>query len=612
MSFLPVDFHFLRPMWFLALVPGLILLLALLRKKGSGASLQQFCDPSLLPHLLLNGHVLRKRRNLPITLLVLTLLLTVVSLAGPTWERQSQPVFRVQMARVLVLDLSGSMAAKDVSPSRLSRAVFKLRDILERSREGRTGLVVFGGDAHVVVPLTDDVQTIKSMLSALQVDIVPVQGDLLAPALEQASLLFSRGNAATGEIVLLSDGIADVAASMAQLFAMREQGISLSVLALGTVHGAPVPGAEGEFETGKDGKTKIARLDSGPLEELARAGGGRFAQLTADDGDLDKILVEDGLHSLNRADGGEQQSVDLWREEGIYLVPVIILLASLGFRRGWLICLTLLVLLQSPSMVYAFWGESLFENANQRGEKALAVGEAEQAASLFSDPKWKGTAYYESGDYAAAAESFASIPGEEYNLGNALAREGRLEEAIKAYDSALVKDSNNDDARSNREIVEKLLQQKKQQDKQNQQQQQGEDSGEDQGDGDQQQGDADKQGKDGQDTAGEQEDREQGASEQEQTEKSDTEDADQVPEDQAKQEDVQGEEAAKSASQNQDVSDESEEPATGASMSDGIESEPLTEQEVALEQWLRQVPDDPSGLLRRKFMIEHLKRRKKR
>ncbi len=178
------EFHFLRPWWFLALLPVIGLLVALWRSRAGGSAWRAVLDPQLLERLWLEppGRVSR----LPLWLLGLGWLLAVLALAGPVWERQPEPVWQTQSSRILILDLSTSMNAADLAPSRLERARFKILDILARSREGRTGLVVFAGEPHTVAPLTDDGDTIVNLLSALSTEIVPVPGDAGAPALQLA------------------------------------------------------------------------------------------------------------------------------------------------------------------------------------------------------------------------------------------------------------------------------------------------------------------------------------------------------------------------------------------------------------------------------------------
>ncbi len=235
------DFHFLRPWWFLALLPALTLLIILWRRRSEGGSWREVCDSELLPHLLLEAG--GRPRRLPLLLLAIGWLLAVMALSGPVWERQSQPLFQVALSRVVLLDLSPSMNAQDLKPSRLERARFKLQDILEKSREGRTALVVFAGEPHLVTPLTDDTETIAAMVPVLSVDIVPAEGDNLLPALMLAEELLSRGGSGSGEILLISDGISDLAGSLPLVARLRDRGVRLSVLGVGTAEGAPVPGS---------------------------------------------------------------------------------------------------------------------------------------------------------------------------------------------------------------------------------------------------------------------------------------------------------------------------------------------------------------------------------
>ena len=184
------EFHFLRPWWFLALLPVLLLLIGAWRGRSRGTVWRAVCDQALLDRLWLEppGKVSR----LPWLLAGLGWLLAVVALAGPAWERQPEPVWRSQAARVLVLDLSASMNAADPAPSRLERARFKIRDMLARADEGRIGLVVVAGEPHTVAPLTDDVDTVANLRDALATDIVPAAGDAAAPALALARALLEQ------------------------------------------------------------------------------------------------------------------------------------------------------------------------------------------------------------------------------------------------------------------------------------------------------------------------------------------------------------------------------------------------------------------------------------
>jgi Ca-activated chloride channel family protein len=252
------EFHFLRPYWFAALVPALILLALLWRRRGRSSDWQQLVAPALLSHLLLEAG--QRLRRLPLLLLGLGWLLAVVALAGPTWQRQPQPVFRAAIDRVLVLDMSPSMAATDLRPDRLSQARYTIRALLAAAREGRTALVVFGGEPHVVAPLTDDRATIEALLPALSVDIMPVPGNRAAPALRTAGELLQRVHSRNGAVLLLSDGVDDTADSLQAVRQLRGQGYRVSVLGTGTTQGAPVAAPGGGFARDAGGAVQLARL----------------------------------------------------------------------------------------------------------------------------------------------------------------------------------------------------------------------------------------------------------------------------------------------------------------------------------------------------------------
>jgi len=147
------NFHFLRPLWLLALLPLAGLQWAMWRRRAASRSWQSVVDPRLLPHLLI-GSDARQSRALPFAI-ALGGVLAIFALAGPAWRKIEQPVYRQQSALVVALDLSRTMDASDIKPSRLQRAQLKLRDILAQQKEGDTALIVYAATPFAVTPLTD-------------------------------------------------------------------------------------------------------------------------------------------------------------------------------------------------------------------------------------------------------------------------------------------------------------------------------------------------------------------------------------------------------------------------------------------------------------------------
>lgn len=603
------EFHFLRPWWFLALVPALLLVLGLWRRRSTGTLWRTVCDRELLDKLWLEppGKVSR----LPLLILGLGWLVTVLALAGPVWERQPEPVWRSQASRVLILDLSASMNAPDPAPSRLERARFKIRDILASVHEGRTGLVVFAGEPHIVTPLTEDVDTVANLLDALATDIVPAAGDAVAPALQLAQALLEQAGVEQGDLLLLSDGVSDPAAALGKLNGLRDQGHRLSVLGIGTAQGAPLPGAQGQ----------MTRLNAAPLRELARAGGGLYSALTADDGDLNKVLLEPrGSESLREVAGS---GVERWIEHGAWLLPLILVFGAAGFRRGWLAGVLVIAVMPPPADAVEW--RDLWLRKNQQAAADMERGQPDRAARRFTDPAWRGTAHYEAGDYAAAAQAFAESEGVDaaYNRGNALARTGELEAAVAAYREVLEQAPEHDDAQANLALLESLMQEQQQQQQdqsqsnsENDEQQQSQSN---QGNEPEQNGESGKESSPEQNEAGKDEgsDQEKNSAGSEQASNdaaSQAADSGARSNGQSAQptsEQDDSEEAARRDVAGQiDPQESPDESQTSSLAQRDAEGTPPSEADIALDQWLRQIPEDPAGLLRRKFMLEHLKRQR--
>jgi len=607
------DLHFLRPAWLLAILPLVWLLWRYWRGRQQGGAWQAVCDPHLLPHLLVAGAG-RGSRTL-LWLLAVAGVLVIVALAGPVWSRLPQPVYRNSAATVVLLNLSESMNAPDVKPTRLTRARLKLLDFLRRQREGQTALIAYAGEAYVVSPLTDDAATIASLVTALESDIMPAAGNNLDQALHKADALLDQdGVPHGGRILLITDspGSGNVRELIADL---ARKGRVLSVLGVGTRDGAPIPASGGGFVLERDGGILIPRLQPKQLAALAAAGHGHYVRLTTTDADLNQLWPAGQATRIDSKRASRNRSADVWREEGPWLLLLVLPLLALVWRQGWLSVLVLALLLPPPPARAADWS-ALWSRPDQRAYRALQHGDARRAAGLFQDPAWKSVAQYRAGNYAAAAAGFAGKhnPRALYNAANALAHLGKLQAAAEDYRKVLQQQPDNQDARHNLKLVEDLLKRRQQKSSPAQnktgQGKQGKAANKSSSGSRPQHG---KQaGHNAQTSQAKQSAQSNKSTNPAQPNQSQAKTAQQSDgkKSQARQTAQLQSQAAQSAGKRSQPHHSTEAVTAKDHPSGSISqaSEQQKESAQALQQWLRRIPDDPGGLLRRKFLYLHQQR----
>ncbi len=323
--------HFLHPLWLLALPLAWVAVLWMMTRRRTDGAWPRLVDAHLLGLLRLESG---RRDRSPWLLVGLAWTLGALALAGPAWRHERTAAFRAPAAWVLVLDLSPSMEAADVTPNRVTRARYAIDDLLAAARDARVGLVVFGAEPYTVVPLTTDVATIRSLLPPLAPDLLPESGDNLAPALAEAGRLLRAGANQHGQVIVLSDGFADPAAALLAARRLRQKGAAVSAVAVGTSRGAPEPDGSGAFRRDADGRSVLTHLQKDRLQRLAAAGGGRFVAVR-DLGDLTAALQARSAPAIGRRERATGVKVATWRNEGVWLLPPLLLLAALLARRGW-------------------------------------------------------------------------------------------------------------------------------------------------------------------------------------------------------------------------------------------------------------------------------------
>jgi Ca-activated chloride channel family protein len=599
LEFLNSDFselHLLRPLALLGLIPALIAVALAQWRKRSAGNWEKIINPALLPYLM-QGETSKKQRGM--LWVLLAWMITCLALAGPSWQQLPQPVHKKDAALILIMDLSPSMLAEDIKPSRLERARYKLIDILKNRSEGFSALVVYGGAAYTLTPLTEDSNTIISLVPVLHPTLLPEYGSNTEDAIETALELAVNGGYQQGDLLLITDEVSRSALNSIQSMISKAGKFRLSILGVGTQQGAPIPTGAGGFAKDRSGAIIIPKLSPASLQMLAQNNGGIYAGMSADDSDIEALLATteelfpDATKELER-------SFDLWDDQGFWLVFLLLPIIVLSFRKGNIALILLAPMLFSDPVSALGW-QDLWKTADQQAREALENGDAAAAQSLFKDPEWRGSAAYKAGDYESAINEFLDFDDADshYNRGNALAHSGDLDAAIEAYDQALAMNPEMEDAKANKELLEQLKQQ------QEQQQQDLEDS-ESQKNDSQDQESQDSQEQPSQD----QQSQDQQSQDQEQSDSQDSQQqdpSDQEPE--AKQgEPDESEEQESKQEEAQREQQEAKEQEQNAVEPTETESEAEKQAQQELEQWLRRVPDDPGGLLREKFRYQSRQR----
>lgn len=565
--------QFARPAWLWGLCVLPVLAWTWWQRRRDAEVWRGAVDPHLLAHLL---EARPNRRGLPgLGAWLAAGLLAVLALAGPGWREAEVPLEHQGMAPLVVaLDLSTASTASDLPPSRLLQARAKLARLLSERGPGQVALIAYADDAFTVAPLTDDAGNVALYLDALSPDIMPVDGRRADRAITQAVRLLRQGQARRGDILLLSGDVDAVAIAEATIAA--RMGYRVSVLGLGTATGAA-------YRAG-DGALVHARLEAGALQALAVAGGGRYQALSVDDRDLQAlgVLTPDG--TAQAGPGHIGASVGRVRDEGYWLVLPLLALVLFAFRRGsGLACIAVLALLPALSPLPAAAqapGATPWQRADQIAYARMREGAQAYRGQRFED----------------ALESWSGLQGPEaaYNRGNALARLGRFDEAVAAYDAALAAQPGMADALANRAAVEAARKRKPPPGS-------GQDPrapATDRGDAGQPQSGEAGEPPDG--TPGEGRNRNSAPS----PDRSGPSPSEPPPDVQAQRdaEDAQRERMQRALEGRSEAGSEA-----GAAIQAPAD-DAQREREQANAAWLRRVPDDPGGLLRAKFRLEHERR----
>lgn len=298
------ELHFIRPWTLWLLLPVALLVIHLMRQQRQAEAWMQVVDSHLLKHLLVGER--RKSKLQPWQLLSVIWVLSVLAMAGPSWRQQASPFTDDQAGLVILLKLSPSMEASDVQPSRLERAKFKIRDLLEAREGAASALIVYSGSAHLVMPLTKDDSIINSMAEGLSPAVMPTQGDDLAAAISAAeSLLLDAG--VPGSVLVVAD---HAERSLVASFETKKPRVPVQILSI---------------------QASQSPVDDG-LAQVAKALGAELILMREDSSDVQQVSARARTNVLHlSAEDGSQG----WEDAGYWLLPFILLGASFWIRKGW-------------------------------------------------------------------------------------------------------------------------------------------------------------------------------------------------------------------------------------------------------------------------------------
>ncbi|MNF82224.1 Tetratricopeptide repeat protein [compost metagenome] len=307
------------------------------------------------------------------------------------------------------------------------------------------------------MPLSDDLSTSRNLLDALKPSLMPAAGHRADLAVLKALALLEQAALGDGRILLIGSSLTDQE-RLGIRRALNGKSTQFLMLGIGTAEGSPITQEDGSFLKDEQGAILVPRLDEPGLKNFANDLDGRYRQARLDDSDLHALGLLDGPRHLRN--DGQTLRLDTWADQGYWLLLPLLLLAACAGRRGWLLCLPLLLALPQPS--YAFDLVDLWLRPDQQGVHLLKQKRPAEAARRFEDHQWQGVALYEAADYAGAAERFAegNDAHAHYNRGNALAKSGELEAALDAYEQALERQPDLRPALTNKALVEELLKQK--------------------------------------------------------------------------------------------------------------------------------------------------------
>ena len=484
-------------LWLLLLVPVLVLV-ALLGHRKRKKQLKAFGEPELLKDLMPDVSAYRPWVKLGLAVFAFALL--VVMLARPQMGTKITHEKRNGIEAVIAIDVSNSMMAQDVVPSRLEKSKLLIENLVDHFTHDRIGLVVFAGDAFVQLPITTDYVSAKMFLQNIDPSLVATQGTDIAKAINLSMRSFSQQKDIGKAVIVITDGEDHEGGALEAAKAANDKGVRVFILGIGSTKGAPIPLQEGGYLTDRNGQTVLTALNETMCKEIAQAGKGTYIHVDNTNDAQEKL--NDELAKLQRAD---TQAV-IYSEYGeqfqaVCIIVIILLIAEIlildiknpklrnihlfGSKKP----MAMLLLLIVPTLAFAQsdrhfirTGNKLYRNQNypkaeveyrkamsQNGSNAHAVYNLGNALMM----QQKDSAAIVQLENAGKMEANKTRKAMAYhNIGTICQRHQLYGDAIKAYEEALRNNPNDNETRYNLALCKRLNKNNKEQQKQHQQQQQ--------------------------------------------------------------------------------------------------------------------------------------------
>ncbi len=370
---------------------------------------------------------------------VLMFVLGGISFLGPSWSQVKAPAKKVKSQLVIALDLSNSMLARDISPSRLERAKFKIHDFLKANPRAETNLLVFAGTIHTAIPFTTDYRIIEDQIDGLIPRMMPVKGTAFNTLFREIDTLFTD-NKAEGKVLLITDDLEDVSIEIVRNF-LQQNNIKLYIYPFATQTGIVIPNTN-----------KISSLNLEKVNSLAAMDKVEILEITLDNSDVKDLAEAISATILFEDKSTEEQ--ENWLDNGFWLVIPLVFIFLFSFRKGWSLNMVLVMVVlsscskntESKGSDYKF--KDLWYTQEYQAQQAYNKEDYMVAAQDFLNPLRKGAAYYKAGDYLSAQTAFErdTTTTGLYNLGLTYAKLGKLEQAQEVFEKVLELDPTNTNA----------------------------------------------------------------------------------------------------------------------------------------------------------------------